>query len=287
MKRTLGRASGSIGQRLLAFARQCSDDGLPGSICVSNKIITDIRPLGGVNKPGVTKVGRLSLAGTCEGRRVKVYSGHSARQNELRRNIQSIELGGCEFPDLIAVDNDFVVEAWIDGVQVSELRNAEALQAKLAVEVFFNTARTSSDMSSLVAMHGEAFCYFSDYLLPRLNVWRRWNLIEEFLAVWHARYEQLRDKLPVHFTHPDLSAANIILERSTGRYVIIDNELIGVGHGWLLDGRNSFLSSDLSVNVPDDFVELSWRLRQIGSALDAGNMALVSKLCKKLAIGLE
>lgn len=287
MKRTLGRASGSIGQRLLAFARQCSDDGLPGSICVSKKIITDIRPLGGINRPGVTKVGRLSLAGTCEGRRVKVYSGHSARQNELRRDIQSIELGGCEFPELIAVDNDFVVEAWIDGVQVSKLRNAEALQAQLAVELFFNTVRTSSDMSSVVAKHSEAFCYFSNYLLPRLNMWKRWSLVEEFLAVWHARYEQLRDKLPVRFTHPDLSAANIIWERSTGRYVIIDNELIGVGHGWLLDGRNSFLSSDLSFDVPDDFVELSWRLRQIGSALDAGNMALVSKLCKKTDIGLE
>ena len=75
-------------------------------------------------------------------------------------------------------------------------------------------------------------------------------------------------------SHPDLSLSNIIL-CDDNRIFIIDNELIGAGKGWLLDERNSFFRDKVCFPTFEkpikNFLELSWKLRLVGSAIDQGD----------------
>ena len=60
--------------------------GLPSSFQVGELVINNINPLGGMFKKGVTKAGRISLAGTLNnGKKVKVYESSNPNQIKLRK----------------------------------------------------------------------------------------------------------------------------------------------------------------------------------------------------------
>ena len=280
MKELLDRIYLSMGLRLLAMSRRSSVASLPGMITVDGDEVTRLRPLGGFRQPGVTKAGRLSFAGVYRGRSVKVYRGYSDAQNELRRDIQLLDFKSCGFPEVLAVDKGLVVEAWVEGTAVSDLKGSDLVQAEAAITTFLEENITRLELQSIAVKHASAFCYFQNYLLPRLGELRYWSLVEDVVSAWKARYFELKSSLGSHLTHPDLSSANIVRESATGRFIIIDNELIGVGAGWVLDRSNSFLQSRSLINVPNDFVELSWRLRLLGSAIDAGDLRKAQRLCE-------
>lgn len=270
------------GRRLLILGQRRAFANLPGMIRVAQFEITGLKPLGGFRQPGVTKAGRLSFAGFCEGRRVKVYSAYSAAQNSLRKSLQELDFSPCAFPELIAMDEHLVVEAWVEGQSVASLQGSARQQAELSVRSFLEDNLSRTDLQSVVTEHGEAFCYLQDYLLTRLGVWRHWGPVADFVENWKARYSALSELLPRHLSHPDLSAANLVREQDTGRLMIIDNELLGIGHGWILDGRNSLLGADIEgmCNLPADFLDATWRLRQLGTALDANDFSRVEVLCR-------
>jgi hypothetical protein len=280
MKKLFKRMCTSTGQRLLTMGRRSSSEILPGTIVVSGYEVKSLRPLGGFRQPGVTKAGRLSFAGVYKGRKVKVYSGHSAAQNALRQDIQLLDFKSCGFPEVLAVDKDLVVEAWVEGKSVSELKGRDFAKAETAILHFLEENTTRTELQAIAAKHPAAFCYFRDYLLPRLGKWRHLSFVEDFISAWQARYLQLEAPLGSHLTHPDLSAANIVRDSTTGRFIIIDNELIGVGRGWILDRYNSFLAFEGPPDVSTDFIALTWRLRQLGSAIDAGDLPRAQSICQ-------
>ena len=276
-----------LGGRLQAAGQRRVLSSFPGTIRVAGSQVTDLRPLGGYHQPGVTKAGRLSFAGLCQGRKVKVYSAFSKAQVDLRLAMQGYSFPGCVFPQVIVADDCLVVEAWVEGVPVSSLPSAQRLEASNAVSSFLIGNQSESTLLSLASKHAEAFCYLNDYLLARLGVWRHWNGVGVFIDQWISEFQALlsTESIPHFLSHPDLSAANLIREHATGHWVVIDNELLGAGPGWILDARNSLLKREVplscsNVNVPLSFAERTWRLRQLGSALDANDFVRAEALCR-------
>ena len=69
----------------LNLFKKNKSEGLPSSFRVGELEITNLNPLGGMFKKGVTKAGRISLAGTLNnGKKVKVYESSNPNQIKLR-----------------------------------------------------------------------------------------------------------------------------------------------------------------------------------------------------------
>ncbi len=251
----------------------------PGTLCVGGKIVSELRPLGGFHQPGVTKAGRLSFAGFCEGRKVKVYSAFSSEQIALRHAVQEVDLGGCAFPEIVASDDHLVAEAWIEGASAAVLKGNELSHAEAAIREFLYANRHSELMLRLAKGNVGAFCYLQDYLIKRLSTWQHWSLLNEFVSDWQRTYESVCDESAVCLSHPDLSLNNLVYERKTKKLYLIDNELLGVGVGWVLDWKNSLIRSSAApayhAGVSPEFMEKTWRLRRVGSALDANDFKSV------------
>lgn len=262
----------------LLRGRNRSGDVFPGTFDVAGHRIVEIRLLGGYHRPGITKAGRLSVRGVCAGRPVKVYSAHSVGQVRLRQALQEIALpGGLRFPELVASDDTLVAERWVDGVSLTDLRGRALADAAEQVRQFLHDCAANPALRDLAIRFDGAFCYLEDYLLPRLGAWRNVREIAGFSVRWQSAYAAVQPRLPRQLSHPDLSLANLVLEKGSGRLFIVDNELLGVGGGWILDWHNSLLREMQlpPLDPPDaalaEFVELTWKLRRLGSALDAGD----------------
>ena len=218
-----------------------------------------------------------SLRPLFEGKKVKVYNAYSAKQAKLRVRLESTDLGQRFFPRLVVSDNTYMVEEWIDGLPLKKLDCSLFERAADEIKRFLSECQNSKELIQVAAHHAGAFCYFQDYLIKRLEPWRVLDYVQEFILSWQDSYEKVKDNIEIRLSHPDLSEANILLEK-TGRLVVIDNELLGVGRGWILDRRNSFLK-DFSGNAEahsnrggeKGFLDESWRLRLIGSAFDASD----------------
>lgn len=265
--------------------RECAskiDITVPGELSVAGKCITSLKPLGSPFTPGVTKAGRLSLKGQCDGRPVKVYSVFSTAQANLRQAIQNLSIDSVSFPELLAVDNNIVVEEWVDGRAADSLGGDHLRKVEQRVHDFFNECQSSQELNDIAKLHREAFCYFNDYLLARMKLWRQLDLVKKFIDDWTVRYNHIAQSLPHHLSHPDLSAANLIYDITTDRLMSIDNELLGVGHGWLLDRKNSILNEQLQVcsekQEINEFAVMSWKLRKLGSAFDQADFQEAEKI---------
>jgi len=268
------RTCSATGRRLLKLANRYSKDVIPGSVFVSGVEVKGLRPLGGFLQPGITKAGRFSFAGMCNGRKVKVYSALRPEQVQLRLAAQSLSNQQWAFPEILAYDNSLIVEAWIEGTSIAHSGPETRKQAVAAVRGFFDSCWHSERFVGLASEHPAAFCYLEDYLLRRLGVWCHLDVVARFMACWRECYRKL--PAPRFLSHADLSADNVFIETGTNRVMFIDNELLGVGKGWMMDPLNSFLGGDFDVvkespiPINPGFVELTWALRKAGSALDGG-----------------
>ena len=267
-----------ISCKLKAAGKHMAAPGCPGTISVAGKIVTDLTPQGAYRQPGITKVGRLSFSGVCEERKVKLYSVHSPKQAKLRIAIENTELGVHYFPKVIAHDRKYIVEEWISGLTFNQLKRAHREMAQDEIKHFFLQCAESQELLQLAAKYRDSFCYFRDYLLKRLQPWHALDYVREFLDFWHDSFHAVKAHIPLRLSHPDISLANILMEKKTNRLVVIDNELLGVGRGWILDTKNSLLNefAPIALDNPTSqaimgFLKLSWQLRQLGSLLDAGN----------------
>jgi hypothetical protein len=260
------------------FRRSDRPKSIPGVVRVGDKTIEALHALG-TRRPGLTRAGRLSLAGLCEGRKVKVYSAHSRRQIELRLALQDAYQGTLRFPAVIACSDHLVVEEWVDGTTLANADMPARESAMAAVQRFIRENHDSPALNALAQEFADAFCYFEHYLLARIGPWLHWDNTRAFVESWKAEYISLQSGIPVRVSHPDLSRCNIVIATDTRELYVVDNELIGSGRGWILDCRNSLLgksgASDAvcpDERVPPDFIERSWKLRQLGKHLNLGNV---------------
>lgn len=217
------------------------------------------------------------------GQKVKVYSLFSSEQGALRLALQDMQpFERLHLPALLARSNTLVAEEWIDGQPLSKLSRAQLRQYSQTIQAFLHACQNNSILQSLAEQHLGAFCYINDYLLPRLKPWANWQPVARLLLQWQQARDATLAKVPSHLSHPDLSLSNLIVQRHTGKLYVIDNELLGVGPGWILDGNNSFCRQHPMQLAWDSdikhFVKVAWRLRLVGSALDAGLFARAADL---------
>ena len=251
-------------------------EGLPSSFRVGELEITNLTPLGGMFKKGVTKAGRISLSGNLtDGRKVKVYESFNSNQIKLRKKIgDQLKNEDVLFPPLLATDQNFIVEEWITGKTFSAIKTDILERQSGRLINFLRKIHFDSEFNKIANTYKDSFCYLSDYLIIRLKPWRKWFPVEKLLEAWTESDLETEKIIKSRISHPDLSLSNIILT-SDERIYIVDNELIGSGKGWLLDERNSFFRGKVSPmkfeNPTKNFYSLSWKLRLVGSAIDEGD----------------
>lgn len=247
-------------------------------------LVSDLKPLGGFHKPATTKAGRLSMTGRLSnGQKAKVYSLFSPDQGALRLALQRLQpIEGLHWPAILAHSNTLVAEEWIDGLSLNKLPRAHLQQHADTVKAFLQACQTSHKLQALADQHQGAFCYINHYLLTRLQPWAHWQPVAHLLQHWQQASNAVAGTLPRQISHPDLSLANLVVQRHTGKLFVIDNELLGVGPGWVLDGNNSFckhhpMEGAWSADV-QRYAKVAWRMRLVGSALDAGQFAQAAEL---------
>jgi len=251
-------------------------EGLPSSFRVGELEITNLNPLGGMFKKGVTKAGRISLSGNLnDGRKVKVYESFNSNQIKLRKKLGTqLKNEDVLLPPLIANDGNFIVEEWIAGKTLSAIKPDILEKHSGRLINFLEKIHFDSDFNKIANSYKNSFCYLSDYLIMRLKPWRKWIPVEKLLEAWNEADLETEKIIKSRISHPDLSLSNIILSPDEKIY-IVDNELIGIGKGWLLDERNSFFRGKVNsrklLNKTKKFYSLSWKLRLVGSAIDEGD----------------
>ena len=258
---------------------------IPSKLRVDDLYISNLKPLGGMFKPAITKAGRLSLSGNTEkGLKVKVYKSFNANQIELRKAIgNSLKNENILFPNIIAHDNNYIVEEWIDGVSFSNLKKNLVEKYTPKLIDFLKKIHFEQYFLDVAKTHKNSFCYLQDYLLLRLKPWSQWEPVESLVEEWNKLDLETNNKIKLRLSHPDLSLNNLILGKDQNVY-IVDNELIGVGKGWLLDVKNSFFRSKLDLPllepISQRFYRISWKLRLVGSALDSGDFNRAERMSK-------
>lgn len=257
---------------------------VPSVLRVDSVPLRNLKALGGIFKPGITKAGRLSLMGTTsDNQTVKIYGAFSLAQVALRVGIENMQPSrDIFFPKLLLHDRSLLVEKWVHGTPLNMLTRSKAYEYSDRVEAYLHTLQNDRLMVGLAEMHADAFCYLSNYLIPRLEPWAHWEPVQVLVSEWQHARETVIDTLPKRLTHPDLSLSNLIVERHTDKLYVIDNELFGVGQGWVIDGKNSFCKERFNwdcLEPPEQrFASLSWKLRLVGSALDSGDFPRAKRL---------
>lgn len=260
---------------------------LPSYLCVGNTHISGLKALGsGMFKPAITKAGQLSLQGKMpDNRRVKIQSCFRPSQIPLRLELERLQPNlPIKFPRVVSYDEFLLVEEWIDGTPLNKLPSTKALSYASRLYDLLNQFQNDPSLVALAQNHLNSFCYLNDYLISRLNVWSHWQPVKALIEELRKSENSVAGSLPNFLSHPDLSLSNLILEHSTDKLYVIDNELFGVGQSWVIDGKNSFCKESYKINSLDTlsqrFASLSWKCRLVGSALDAGDFERAERLAR-------
>ncbi len=109
-------------------------------------------------------------------------------------------------------------------------------------------------------------------------------------------------RVPMQVSHADVTPANLIIEKRTGRLKLVDNELLNQSWYYLIDLFNTYASlgnsRDLAKSCLQSYQETGgnfvmllehrrfflalWGLRIIGSALQAGDISRAFRLADTL-----
>lgn len=266
MRYLLGRLAWRTAGRLSAWSWRLLNDPLPASIEVDGLQVERLQPLGNKRTPGWTKVGRVSYAGRIGGRKVKVYGLARPEQGALRVALAQTAFGRAHLPRVLACDGRLVVEEWIQGAPVSAPGERAALLQAL---------QEDGQLTELAVQHADSFDYLDDYLQPRLAAWSFLQEVDRYLACWQAKLGPALERLPVRLVHPDLTPANV-LRADTGEAVIVDNELLGAGRGWIIAAHNAGLPA--AVAQQSALAERCWALRRLGTLFDQGRLKCALRL---------
>ena len=242
------------------------------------------------------KAGLLSWLALMDRAPVKIYECCDESQAQFIKEISTNSPLKQYFPKcFMAVDKYLVVE-WVQGKQLTWrwASKDERLLSEIAkLQALMHTFTMEAPQVSK--------CYYADLLRRRLAKFKGVFPIDEAIQ---EIYEILDEGIPieVRVSHPDVTAANLILENSTGMLKIIDNELMTQNSYYLLDlfnthrsfGRlqNHLLQEYLSHYVQNGgkltplveherFFEAMWQLRLIGTALQAGHLHSAFELANK------
>ncbi len=190
--------------------------------------------------------GNFSAFGFLGKKKVKIYSPVEKSQIRLREEISRSKLGKY-FPKLIGYNKKFIVEEWINGKTLKELKY-QSKKKKIFIE-----KKIFSIVNDLKKFKPQETSYSFDYIA---YIYKRSGKKKDKL------FYDLK-KIPAYLNHNDLSLDNIIFQN--GRPVIIDNEFLGYNNGWILNIKNSFLRDRISFYenfVSEQDIQKIWKIRK-------------------------
>lgn len=265
---------------LRVFNQHLASRTIAGRLAVNNKQIQDLHALGGYHRPGMTKVGRLSLRGKIDGDKVKVYTAASPSQSALIQSLSASKfMTDVRFAPVVVTDGDVIVEKWIDGKPVNKLLSSEQSAAKAKLKDFLAELHAMPLVAVDLDSKSSPFCYINDYLISRLSVFKHLAEVQQFLELFQSQYADYLQQAKVRISHPDLTLRNVIKCHQTGDLVIIDNELVGATAAWYMDYVNASLPlPDDRLQIDRDVIAITTALRDLGYAFDAGNLKMANKI---------
>jgi len=211
-------------------------------IIIDGAVIESLKP---IKKSFKNKNNKFSAQGYYKNKRVKIYEVFDKKQGALREFVSNHKKLSTYFPKLIAYDERFIVEEWLEGNTLMEIKPNFIKKVKY----FFVLKRIIKLMWS-IKYDDEVFDYIS-HIYNRVGKTCNFDL----------------SKIPIRINHNDLSLNNILI--TPNGLKIIDNEFLGNCRGWILNLKNSFLKENLKGNKylsQEEFIEL-WKIREEWSSI--------------------
>jgi serine/threonine protein kinase len=211
-------------------------------ITVNNIKINNLEP---TKKNFINKNKKFSAKGYFKDIKVKVYEVFDQNQGDLRAFISSHESLSSYFPKLIAHDNKYIVEEWIEGKTLKKI-NAKNLEN---IPQSDQIKKIIENMWSI--KYDKIVFDYIDYIHRRVNKENNFDL----------------SSIPNKINHNDLSLDNILM--TSDGLKIIDNEFLGCNSGWILNVKNSFLKENFEYQnfVSEDILNKLWDVRKEWSKL--------------------
>tara|TARA_B100001057_G_scaffold284039_1_gene284369 strand:+ start:328 stop:978 length:651 start_codon:yes stop_codon:yes gene_type:complete len=210
---------------------------------MKDKIIIDgltIESLKPIKKNFKNKNKKFSAQGLCNNQKVKVYEVFDKKQGALREFVSNHKKLSNYFPKLIAYDERFIVEEWLNGNTLMEIKPNLIKKIK-----YYFVLKKMIKLMWSVEYDNEVFDYI-DHIYKRVGKTCNFDL----------------SKIPIKINHNDLSLDNILI--TPDGLKIIDNEFLGNCRGWVLNLKNSFLKEKLKSNEylsQEQFTEI-WKIRE-------------------------
>ena len=212
-------------------------------LIINNFIIKNLQP---IKKNFINKNHKFSAKGYLEEKKVKVFEVFDKNQGELREFISNHKKLSIFFPKLISYDNKYIVEEWIDGKTLRELKYQ-----------YENNSKYSIQLKEIIKLmwsveYGKKVFDYIEYIHNRVKKPNNFDLTH----------------VPIRINHNDLSLDNIIT--TSNGLKIIDNEFLGCSTGWLLNVKNSFIDENYDYQdfiIKKDLDRL-WNIRKEWSKIE-------------------
>ena len=206
-------------------------------IVINNFTIEKLTP---TKKEFKNKNKKFSASGFYNEHKVKIYEVFDKNQGILREFVSNHKELSAYFPKLITFNERFIVEEWLTGNTLMEMK----LSFFQKIKYSFILKRIIKLMWS-ISYDKEVFDYI-DHIYKRIGKKCNFDL----------------SKIPIKINHNDLSLDNILV--TSDGLKIIDNEFLGNSRGWVLNIKNSFLKDNFKSKKylsKEQFIEL-WKIRE-------------------------
>ena len=211
-------------------------------IVINNFTIEKLTP---TKKEFKNKNKKFSASGFYIDKKVKIYEVFDKNQGTLREFVSNHKELSTYFPKLITYNEKFIVEEWLTGNTLMEIKPSFLQKIKYSVIL----KRLIKRMWS-INYETEVFDYI-DHIYNRVGKSCNIDL----------------SKIPIRINHNDLSLDNILV--ASDGLKIIDNEFLGNSRGWILNLKNSFLKDNFKNKKylsQEQLIEL-WKIREEWSSI--------------------
>jgi hypothetical protein len=238
----------------------------------------------------LNKAGRLVMYGESNGRRIKIYEAANPTHAHFIHLVSRHEKLSMHFPTVRAISGRFLLVDWVENTATS----SPPLDALASLTETLHHTPTAQ-------LPAPEFDYWHDHIKPRFvraaEFLNRAGLAKLIVAEVTKAWEQS----PRQVMHPDVTPRNLV-RAASGRWQIIDNELLGIGGIPLLDLCNTayalgtalgltYLTSYLktsNIRLSQDelsTINTAWLTRRVGAEFVAGNILSAQRLFDRYEAG--
>jgi serine/threonine protein kinase len=268
---------------------------IPAQVSLDGDIVSNVESL------GVSKAGNLSWSGWLGRQRVKIYQTFSHDQASFIQQVSEHPGLGSYFPRVFYRRNEYLVVEWVKGktVDLREIRRHPSWIEQIAeLQVTLHHQRITVEQVGF-----DYLSFLKNRLLRYLGPIEPTDAIQSILQI-------VRDWRPFgqcNLCHPDITPSNLMIQTTTRRLKLIDNELLTQSVYYPIDLFNTHkslgprLGSDLLEPYLVHYVENGgdltllaeheqffcalWHLRLIGSSLQNGAIGEAFQLAQQYVEG--